>query len=121
MVDYWATQGATSFKAYMYITRAELGAAVEAAHKHKLKITGHLCSVGFREAAALGIDNLEHGIIVDTEFYAGKKPDACPAEEAEEDFAKNIDIDSAPVQEMIRDLVAHHVAVTSTLAVFETF
>jgi len=40
----------------------------DAAHARKLTVTGHLCSVGFREAAALGIDNLEHGLVVDTEF-----------------------------------------------------
>ena len=119
MVDYWASEGVTSFKAYMSIRRDELRVAIEHAHARGLKVTGHLCAVGFREAAALGIDNLEHGIAVDTEFYPGKKPDVCPVAEAEEDFAKNLDIASAPVQEMIRDLVAHHVAVTSTLAVFE--
>ena len=63
MVDYWADQGATSFKAYMHITRAELRAAVEEAHRRGLKITGHLCSVTFREAADLGIDDLEHGLL----------------------------------------------------------
>ena len=119
MVDYWASEGVTSFKTYMSIRRDELRVTIEHAHARSLKVTGHLCAVGFREAAALGIDNLEHGIIVDTEFYPGKRPDECPAKEAEEDFAKNLDIGSAPVQEMIRDLVARHVAVTSTLAVFE--
>ena len=120
-VDYWADEGVTSFKAYMSITSDELRVAIEHAHARGLKITGHLCAVGFREAAALGIDNLEHGIVVDTEFYPGKKPDICSGQEAVEHFAKNVDIDSAAVQDMIRDLVAHHVAVTSTLAVFETF
>ena len=119
MVDYWAEEGATSFKAFMSIKRSELKAAIEHAHARGLKITGHLCAVGFRDAAALGIDNLEHGIIVDTEFFPGKKPDDCPVQQAADDFAKRVEIDSAPVQEMIRDLVAHHVAVTSTLAVFE--
>ena len=57
-VEYWADQGVTSFKAYMNITRAELAAAVAASHKRGIKVTGHLCSVGFREAAAIGIDNL---------------------------------------------------------------
>ena len=120
-VDYWADEGVTSFKAYMSITSDELKVAIEHAHARGLKVTGHLCSVGFREAAVLGIDNLEHGIVVDSEFYPGKKPDICSAQEAVEHFAKNVDIDSAAVQDMIRDLVAHHVAVTSTLAVFETF
>jgi imidazolonepropionase-like amidohydrolase len=64
----------TSFKAYMSIKADELKAAIEHAHAHHLKLTGHLCAVGFTEAAALGIDNLEHGIVVDTEFYPDKKP-----------------------------------------------
>jgi imidazolonepropionase-like amidohydrolase len=118
-VDYWAAEGATSFKAYMSIKPEELKVAAEHAHARGLKITGHLCVVGFREAAALGIDNVEHGIAVDTEFYPGRKPNTCPAKEAAADLANHVDIDGAPVQEMIRDLIAHHVAVTSTLAVFE--
>jgi imidazolonepropionase-like amidohydrolase len=120
-VDYWAEEGVTSFKAYMGIKSEELKVAIEHAHARGLKFTGHLCAVGFREAAALGIDNLEHGIVVDTEFYPDKKPDVCPAPKSEEHFATSVEIDSPPVQDMIRDLVARHVAVTSTLAIFETF
>ena len=116
-VDYWASQGAESFKAYMHITRAELEAAIAAAHAHGLKITGHLCSIGFREAAAMGIDNLEHGIVVDTEFIAGKTPDVCPADPYAS-LAK-LDANSADEQQTIHELVQHKVAVTSTLAVFE--
>jgi imidazolonepropionase-like amidohydrolase len=119
-VNYWADEGATSFKAYMHITRAELGAAIEEAHKRGLKVTGHLCSVGFREAAALGIDDLEHGLLVDTEFNPGKKPDECDDRETDLTLAK-LELESAPVKAMIQDLVEHHVAVTSTLPVFETF
>jgi imidazolonepropionase-like amidohydrolase len=105
----------------MYIDRAELGAAIEEAHKRGIKVTGHLCAVGFREAAALGIDNLEHGMIIDTEFVPGKKPDACPPQNETVTNFTRLDLDSAPVREMIRDLVARKVAVTSTLAVFEAF
>jgi imidazolonepropionase-like amidohydrolase len=118
-VEYWAAEGVTSFKAYMHITRAELAAAVEAAHKLGIKVTGHLCSIGFREAAAIGIDNLEHGIEVDTEFDPGKRPDVCPSQTLTRDTLVKLDIQSAPVQEMIRDLVRHNVAITSTLAVFD--
>src|SRR5574337_1114058 len=77
-VNFWGDQGVTSFKAYMHITRAELAAAIEAAHERGIKVTGHLCSLGFREAAELGIDDLEHGFLVDTEFYPNKRPDVCP-------------------------------------------
>jgi imidazolonepropionase-like amidohydrolase len=92
-VDYWAAEGATSFKAYMNITADELTAAIDRAHAHGLKITGHLCSVGFRQAAGLGIDNLEHGLVVDTEFFPGKKPDECPgARQVEQFMATSFDL-----------------------------
>jgi imidazolonepropionase-like amidohydrolase len=121
-VDYWAAEGVTSFKAYNYLTADELKAAIDHAHAHGLKLTGHLCSIGFKQAATLGIDNLEHGIVADTEFYPGKKPDECPnASAAEESLEKNVDLAGPEVQEMIRELVAHHVAITSTLAILETF
>ncbi|MGH7487616.1 MAG: amidohydrolase family protein [bacterium] len=118
-VDYWASEGVTSFKAYMNITHAELEAAVGEAHKLGVKVTGHLCSVGFREAAEIGIDNLEHGLLVDTEFDDGKKRDVCPPQPVTEAAIAKLDMESAPVQETIRELVKRGVAVTSTLAVFE--
>ena len=120
-VEYWAEEGVTSFKAYMHITRAELSAAIEAAHRRRLKVTGHLCSIGFREAAALGIDDLEHGLLVDTEFVTGKAPDTCPPQADRNKALSSLDVEGQAVQEMIRDLIAHHVAVTSTLPVFETW
>ena len=119
LVEYWASVGATSFKAYMHITREELSAAIAEAHKRGLKLTGHLCSVGFREAAALGIDNLEHGLMADTEFVPGKKPDGCPAQAETGQVMAGLDVAGSAVQATIRDLVQHHVAITSTLAVFE--
>jgi imidazolonepropionase-like amidohydrolase len=118
MVNFWADRGVSSYKAYMNITRAELAATIEEAHKRGIKVTGHLCSIGFREAAALGIDDLEHGLLVDTEFNQGKAPDKCDDSKTGETIAA-IDINSAPVQDMIQDLVKHKVAVTSTLPVFE--
>lgn len=118
-VDYWISEGVTSFKAYMNITRAELKAALDAAHKRGIKVTGHLCSIGFREAAALGIDNLEHGLLVDTEFHPGKQPDVCPPQATTRAELAKLDIASALVRDMIAGLVRHNVAITSTLAVFE--
>jgi imidazolonepropionase-like amidohydrolase len=118
-VEFWADQGATSFKAYMNITRDELKAADDTAHARGIKVTGHLCSVGFREAASLGIDDLEHGLVVDTELFPGKKPDACPDGTAVlADLAKH-DVTDSGVRETIAALVAKKVAVTSTLPVFE--
>ncbi|MFZ0337243.1 MAG: amidohydrolase family protein [Terracidiphilus sp.] len=117
-VDYWADEGMTSFKAYMNITRDELATAIREAHARHAKLTGHLCSVTWPEAIDLGIDDFEHGpVFTDTEFVAGKKPDVCP-EGGEESWAKQ-DIDGPAVQALIHKLVANHIAVTSTLPVFE--
>src|SRR5882762_7033734 len=77
-VAYWAAEGATWIKAYTDIRRAELGAAIQEAHKHGVKVTGHLCSVSFQEAVALGIDNLEHGMLTASDFSSGKQADVCP-------------------------------------------
>ena len=119
-VSYWIAEGATSFKAYMNITRAELSAAIAEAHASKIKVTGHLCSIGLREAAELGIDDLEHGLVTETEFAASKQPDVCPPRTAVTSSLLSLDVHGPQVQQLIRDLVAHHVAVTSTLPVFET-
>jgi imidazolonepropionase-like amidohydrolase len=120
-VDYWIGQGATSFKAYMNITRAELFAAIAAAHAKGVKVTGHLCSIGFREAADLGIDNLEHGLVVDTEFAPGKQPDKCLDGKANAARLAAMDVDGPEIRGLIAYLVEKKVAITSTLPVFETF
>jgi imidazolonepropionase-like amidohydrolase len=120
-VNFWIDRGVDNFKAYNFISREVLGAAIQAAHKRGIKVTGHLCSVGFREAAALGIDDLEHGLDVDTEFFPGKKPDQCPDLNDSTSELVKMKVSDPPIQQTIRDLVAHHVAVTSTLPVFELF
>lgn len=120
-VNYWLDEGIDNFKAYMFITPQDLSAAIDAAHKRGAKVTGHLCTIGFREAAKLGIDDLEHGLMVDTEFLPWKKPDQCPEEPDPTEFMSRIDVENGPVHDMILDLVQHHVAVTSTLPVFEMF
>ena len=117
-VAFWASQGATSFKAYMNITRAELGAAIEEAHRYGLKLTGHLCSVTYPEAAALGIDNLEHGFWVNTQLDPGKKSDMCSQGEGDPTLAA-MTPNGEQARALIALLVGHHVAVTSTLPVFE--
>ena len=98
-VAFWADQGATSFKAYMHISRAELGAAIAEAHARKLKVTAHLCSVTWPEAVALGIDDLEHGpMYYDMEFAPGKEPDACPSARAMYDVTSKIEMSDARVR-----------------------
>jgi enamidase len=117
LVNYWADEGATSFKAYMQISRTELGAVLEVIHGRGLKMTGHLCSVTYAEAAELGIDNLEHGFMAATDFVADKQPDRCPR--GARGSLIGVDIDGPEVRGLFQTLIDHGVAVTSTLPVFE--
>lgn len=119
LVEYWAQEGVTSFKAYMNISYDALAEAIKAAHERGLKLTGHLCTVGFTEAAELGIDNLEHGLLVDTEFTPGKQRDVCPDQLKATASVVALDLKGPEAQKMIHTLIEHHVAVTSTLAVFD--
>jgi enamidase len=120
-VNYWADAGATSFKAYMQISRAALAAAIDEAHKRGLKVTGHLCSVTYAEAAAMGIDNLEHGFAAATDFVANKPPDVCPGQQQGQAGVLALDPAGEPFRGLVRTLVEANVALTSTLTVFETF
>lgn len=118
IVRFWAEEGATSFKIYMNISREVLAAAIDEAHSRRLQVTGHLCSITFAEAAALGIDNLEHGIAVATDFVPGKVPDLCPEREPTENSLLATAVDSPEMKGLIATLVERKVAITSTLAVF---
>src|SRR2546430_7709185 len=122
MVDYWAAEGMTSYKAYMNITREELAVAIQQAHAHKRKLTGHLCSVTWPEAVALGIDDLEHGpVFADTEFVADNAPgrpklqrrtlDAMSAESAQSYLTAraNVPLDS-PMTALLRKEMDFEVA-----------
>jgi imidazolonepropionase-like amidohydrolase len=119
LVAYWAEEGVSWLKFYTGINRAAMKAAIDEAHKRGVKATGHLCSVSFREAVALGIDNLEHGLFVNTDYDPEKKPDQC----APGSMAKlaTLDLTSEPVKATIREMTAKNVAMTSTLSVFELF
>jgi imidazolonepropionase-like amidohydrolase len=119
VIGYWAGEGATWFKFLGSETREVLGAAITAAHERGLKVTGHLCSVTFTEAAALGIDLLQHGFITNSEYVAGKVPDRCPPENMR--AQADVDVASAAVQASIKRIVAAKTAVVSTLGVYETF
>src|SRR5256886_6107957 len=84
-----------------------------------IKVTGHLCSVSFQEAVALGIDNLEHGMLTASDFTTGRPVDVCPTNLMTQISGSDPKGDAG--QATIRSLVQHHVSMTSTLAVYEPF
>ena len=118
-VAYWAQEGMEWIKAYTDIRSADLKAAIDEAHKRGIKVTGHLCSVTFREAVDLGIDNLEHGLFTNTDFDPQKKPDVCPPNSMVRVSVASMTSDTA--KSVIQKMVAKGVGMTSTLAVYEMF
>lgn len=119
VMAYWASEGATWFKFLGNVTRAVLRAGIQEAHARGLRVTGHLCSVTFTEAAALGLDALQHGFITNSDYVPNKQPDACPPENMR--IQADVDANSPAVQASIRSIVANKAAVVSTLGVYETF
>lgn len=119
VVAYWAEEGASWFKAYTRISREELAAAIDEAHKRGLKITGHLCSVSFQEAVELGMDNVEHGFFVNTDWDPEKTADQCPTGAL--DRLIEVDLESPEVAATIQAMVDNDVAMTSTQAIYELY
>lgn len=116
-VNFWTDRGVTSFKAYNLIDRATLKAGIDAAHARGIKVTGHLCSITYREAAEMGIDNLEHGFYAATDFVADKQPDQCPRGAIQS--LQALDPSDPAFADLVTTMVEHGVALTSTLTVFE--
>lgn len=121
MVSYWADEGVNSYKGYVNLTRDQLETMVRTAHARQKKVTAHLCSVTYREAAERGIDNLEHGFLVASDFVDNKMPDECPAGKAVEIALDGLAIDDPRMKELQQYLIQRKVAITSTLTIFETF
>jgi hypothetical protein len=80
-------------------------------------VTGHLCSITYREAADLGIDNLEHGFFAATDWVVGKQPDQCP--QGADTRQLEVDLDGREFMGLVDHLVERGVAITSTLTVME--
>ncbi|MFW6090078.1 MAG: amidohydrolase family protein, partial [Gemmatimonadota bacterium] len=118
-VAYWAAEGAQWIKAYTAITREDLAAAIDEAHEQGIKVTGHICSVSFREAVELGIDNIEHGFATASDFIESKQPDECPSNLLVR--VGDADPRGETAQDVIRTMVDGNVPMTSTLAVYEPF
>lgn len=116
---FWHAEGVRWVKVQGRISRAMLGHVIRQAHARGMKVTGHLCSVTFAEAAALGIDALQHGFITASDYVPGKTPDVCPPENMH--VQTDVDVGSAAVQASITALARTKAAVVSTLAVYETF
>ena len=102
-IAYWTSEGVSWFKFTGQVTREVMRAGIEEAHARGARVTGHLCSVTFREAAELGIDLLQHGFITASDYVPGKQPDVCPPENMR--IQADVDVQSPEVPASIRAIV----------------
>ena len=121
MVNYWADAGFTSVKVYVNLPRDIMAATINAAHQRGLAVTGHIGRVSYREAALLGIDNLEHGFMAMSDLIPGRQEGDLSNAKGNYQSLENLDPASPPINDLIQLLVSKHIALTSTLAIFETF
>jgi imidazolonepropionase-like amidohydrolase len=119
-VIFWAAKGCTSFKMYMHATKADLQAVLREAHQRGLKVTGHIGTLTYREAAEAGIDNLEHGFMASSDFAPGKKENELDYPAVRKSLI-NLDVNSPQMKELMQLLINKKVAITSTLPVFEPY
>ena len=119
-VDYWAAKGIESFKLYMNVTKADMAEVVKRAHAKNYHVTGHICAVTYREAADLGIDNLEHGFMASSDFHEGKQPDVCERMAAHKAL-EALKPDDKEMKKLMKHLIDKNVTITSTLPVFEPY
>ena len=120
MVNYWSSKGINSFKVYQNITQEDLRRVVKAAHAVGKKVTGHICSVTYQEAAEIGIDNIEHGFFQSSDFVGDKVENFCPAFKRGRSLS-TLPQDSPDMKALIDLLIEKDVAITSTLPVFEPY
>ena len=110
----------TSVKVYNFITRDDLKAIVTTAHARGMKVTGHLCSITYREAVDIGIDDIEHGFFSGSDFIKDKRVDTCDPFKMRRSLLE-LPVDSKEMKDLIQHMVSHKVAMTSTINVFEPY
>lgn len=112
VVKTWAEEGAEWIKVYTQISPEIFRAVVDEAHRNRMKVTGHLCSISFTEAVELGIDNIEHGLRTNSDYDPSKQPGRCPATHFE--TLGQLDMKDPRIAETFRRMIARGVPMTTT-------
>jgi imidazolonepropionase-like amidohydrolase len=94
-----------------------LKTAIEHGHAHGVKVIGHIGAVSYKEAIAMGIDELFHGVLA--------MPDVIPEDLSPTDYKKvmqhlsEMDATSEEMREIAQLAADHRVVLTPTAGVFE--
>lgn len=114
----WAEIGVGWIKLYRRVEPEIARAVIEEAHAHGLRVAGHLCSLTFAEAAEMGIDTIEHGLVSASDFVVGKPDGECVPGSVQ--AMADVDPDGAAAQAVYRALIENGTALVSTAAIVET-
>ncbi len=115
-IQYWTEKGVRWFKVYRNTHPKDLEIIIKEAHKRNAKVTGHLCSITFEQAANLGIDGIEHGLNSTSDFRKNKTFGIC---DGSREYIDEININSEKVKQLQQLLIDKNVFLTSTLAIYE--
>lgn len=117
-LNYWFDKGVTSVKVYNNLTKEDLKEIIRVAHTRGIKVTGHLCSITYREAAELGIDNLEHTFTASTDFVKDKSENECVSGGQS---LMELDDNDPGLLSLMRFLIEKNVTLTYTPVVLEPY
>ncbi|WP_286269617.1 amidohydrolase family protein [Thalassotalea hakodatensis] len=116
-LKYWKDKGVKWIKVYRHIEPTQLQTIITEAHKLKLFVTGHLCSITFAEAINMGIDGIQHGLNSASDFRTNKTFGQC---NGGREYIDIIDVASPKVKALQQLMISNNVFLTSTLSIFES-
>lgn len=115
-IKFWANKGVKWFKVYRNIEPEFLEIVIDEAHINNTKVTGHLCSITFKEASEMGIDAIEHGLNSVSDFRTNKKVGECSGSR---EYIDSLDLESIEVDKLMNKLIENKTVLTSTLSIYE--
>jgi imidazolonepropionase-like amidohydrolase len=124
-IDREARSGFPLVKLYVGLSEEELGMGIAAAHAHGLRTIAHLDRVSWTHAARLGVDALTHALptsealLVEPARSAYIESRKAASAKYMYQWWEYVDLDSAPMQELVRTLAERQVKVDLTLVVNE--
>ena len=119
-----AKAGVDYIKLYAGITLPQLRAAIGEAHRHGLKVIGHLQRTSWTDAALSGIDFIAHGSSWHDRYLPPFRREAYAAlgggMRARIAWLEWLEVDGPAVDTMIRALREHRVSIDPTLVAYHT-
>jgi imidazolonepropionase-like amidohydrolase len=118
-----AAAGVDFIKVYAGLGPAQVAAAIDEAHRHGLRVIGHLQNTSWTEAARLGINYITHG----ANWHEAYILPSCRSRfrgargmRVRIVWMQCLSVRSAAVDTMIAEIVAHHVSIDPTLVAYHT-